>query len=213
MSASESSVRAVREPRSEKRREDILDAALRVFARAGYTNATTKEIAREAGIRSPTLLYWYFDSKEALLREVFLRYAVVLDAVGGEHPPLDIAPDAALPRAARAALAFFANERVRLVYRLWMMEWPLLERLGISLEKSKRANNVYTVLERYLVQQVRRGNLRPHDTQVAARSFIALIWSHVEARYFFPSIYPAPLDDDAFIERAIGLFLDGLRPR
>ncbi len=34
----------------EDRKEQILDAAMRVFAQKGFTRATNKDIAREAGI-------------------------------------------------------------------------------------------------------------------------------------------------------------------
>jgi len=48
----------------EKRRM-ILDAALEVFARHGFRGATLDQIAAEAGLSKPNLLY-YFDSKEAI---------------------------------------------------------------------------------------------------------------------------------------------------
>jgi AcrR family transcriptional regulator len=50
---------------AEVRRETVLDAAIRVFARTSYRGAGTAEIAREAGIAEPTI-YRYFDSKRAL---------------------------------------------------------------------------------------------------------------------------------------------------
>jgi TetR/AcrR family transcriptional regulator len=200
-----------REPRAEARREEILEAALRVFADVGYARATTKAIAKAAGMRSPGLIYWYFTNKEELLRDVFLRYATVLEATAGQDPPLDAAPDIVLPQVARAALAFFDDDRVRSLYRLWMAEWPRLEELGISLEKSGRVNNVYTVTERYLTRQVELGALRPHDTWAAARTFVATLWSQVEARHLFPSIYPAPPSDEEYVDRTVGLFLENLR--
>ncbi|MGE0765485.1 MAG: TetR/AcrR family transcriptional regulator [Hyphomicrobiaceae bacterium] len=49
-----------------QRREHILDAAERCFARAGFHRTTMQAICREAGI-SPGALYIYFDSKEALI--------------------------------------------------------------------------------------------------------------------------------------------------
>jgi len=53
----------------EDRREQIMDAALRVFAQKGFTRATNREIAREAGVTSG-LIYHYFDSKDALLKTI-----------------------------------------------------------------------------------------------------------------------------------------------
>ncbi len=48
------------------RREHILDAAERCFARAGFHRTSMQDICREAGI-SPGALYLYFASKEALI--------------------------------------------------------------------------------------------------------------------------------------------------
>src|SRR6267154_1714933 len=53
----------------EDRREQIIDAAMRVFSQKGFTRATNKDIAREAGI-TPGLIYHYFENKEALLRAI-----------------------------------------------------------------------------------------------------------------------------------------------
>lgn len=53
----------------EDRKEQILDAAMRVFAQKGFTRATNKDIAREAGI-TPGLIYYYFESKEAVFQAI-----------------------------------------------------------------------------------------------------------------------------------------------
>jgi TetR/AcrR family transcriptional regulator len=46
-------------------RQRILDAALEVFSAHGFRGATLDQIAAEAGLSKPNLLY-YFDSKEAI---------------------------------------------------------------------------------------------------------------------------------------------------
>jgi TetR/AcrR family transcriptional regulator, fatty acid metabolism regulator protein len=55
---------------SEEKRQHILDAAVRVFARRGYHEARVGDIAAEAGV-AHGLLYHYFSSKEALLETIF----------------------------------------------------------------------------------------------------------------------------------------------
>ncbi|HEY3861678.1 MAG TPA: helix-turn-helix domain-containing protein [Verrucomicrobiae bacterium] len=50
---------------AEQRKAAIAQAALPVFARKGYAETTTKELARAAGVSEP-LLYRHFPSKEAL---------------------------------------------------------------------------------------------------------------------------------------------------
>jgi TetR/AcrR family fatty acid metabolism transcriptional regulator len=51
------------------RREQILRAATRVFAEKGFSRATTREVAREAGISEGTI-YNYFEDKDALLMAI-----------------------------------------------------------------------------------------------------------------------------------------------
>lgn len=52
-----------------RNRELILEAALEVFSRNGYRGATLDQIASEAGLSKPNLLY-YYPSKEAIHREL-----------------------------------------------------------------------------------------------------------------------------------------------
>jgi AcrR family transcriptional regulator len=54
------------------RREHILDAAERCFARAGFHRTTMHDICKEAAV-SPGALYGYFDSKEALIAGICER--------------------------------------------------------------------------------------------------------------------------------------------
>jgi TetR/AcrR family transcriptional regulator len=48
-----------------RNRKRILDAALEVFSAQGFRGATLDQIASEAGLSKPNVLY-YFDSKEAI---------------------------------------------------------------------------------------------------------------------------------------------------
>lgn len=54
------------------KREAILRAAIKVFARNGYFNSKVSDIASEAGIADGTV-YLYFKSKEEVLHSVFDR--------------------------------------------------------------------------------------------------------------------------------------------
>jgi len=57
---------ALDELRTNLRKAQILEAATRVFAKKGYHRATTKDIARAAGIAEGTI-YLYFKNKSELL--------------------------------------------------------------------------------------------------------------------------------------------------
>ena len=54
------------------KREAILRAAIKVFARNGYFNSKVSDIASEAGIADGTV-YLYFKSKEEILHSIFDR--------------------------------------------------------------------------------------------------------------------------------------------
>lgn len=54
---------------AERRRRQILDAALACFLRRGFHQATMQEICAEAGI-SPGALYRYFDSKSEIISAI-----------------------------------------------------------------------------------------------------------------------------------------------
>lgn len=51
------------------KREEILEASVRVIARYGYRKTSVKELADEVGLSQAGLLH-YFDSKEALFGEI-----------------------------------------------------------------------------------------------------------------------------------------------
>jgi AcrR family transcriptional regulator len=87
-----------RQPRGERRIEQILNAAGVVFARVGYARATTNAIAAEAGI-SPGSLYQFFPNKEAIAAALETRYAEQMRTATFPDPavlaalPLDVAID------------------------------------------------------------------------------------------------------------------------
>ena len=56
--------------RDPDKHQQIIDAAIRVFARAGYYNSRVSDIAREAGIASGTI-YLYFKTKDEILVTLF----------------------------------------------------------------------------------------------------------------------------------------------
>ena len=63
------------------RRRQILDAAIRVFARQGFHACRVSDIAREAGV-AYGLVYHYFNSKDQVLNELFVeRWSLLLAAI------------------------------------------------------------------------------------------------------------------------------------
>lgn len=72
------------------RRDQILDAAAKVFAEKGFHPTTIRDIAREAGLADGTI-YNYFENKTALLLGIFER---ARSALQGDLDPAALAePD------------------------------------------------------------------------------------------------------------------------
>lgn len=65
-------MRVIKSP--EERRQEILEAAIRVFARKGYEKTAISDIAVESGI-SQGLCYRYYASKEAIYDAAIEEYA------------------------------------------------------------------------------------------------------------------------------------------
>jgi AcrR family transcriptional regulator len=53
-------------------REKILESATQLFAQQGYENTSLSQVARQAKV-SKALIFWHFDSKEALYRHALRR--------------------------------------------------------------------------------------------------------------------------------------------
>jgi AcrR family transcriptional regulator len=88
----------LRRLRRAERREQILDAATRAFARAGYTATGLDDVAAAAGL-TRAVLYRHFDSKADLYRAVLDRACVRLAEATGS----DDFDDNAIPALVRAA--------------------------------------------------------------------------------------------------------------
>jgi TetR/AcrR family fatty acid metabolism transcriptional regulator len=82
---------ATRAKNSPDRRQAILDAAVKVFARQGFHACRVSDIADEAGV-AYGLLYHYFPSKDEVLNTLFLeRWGIMLEmirAVDAEQIPV-----------------------------------------------------------------------------------------------------------------------------
>ena len=86
----------------EKRRGQLIEAALDLFGRQGYHSTTIREIAERAGV-SIGLIYQYFEDKEDIL---FLALTAVLDGYQARIPQALEGIDDPLERLWRAIRAY-----------------------------------------------------------------------------------------------------------
>jgi AcrR family transcriptional regulator len=111
------------------REQQILDAALAVFAEKGYGDTRIGDIASATGIAKGTI-YLYFESKASLFEAVFLRTLDVMTAPLAEvaaDPGLP--PDAKLLAIARQTLAVMASETEFLYLMMQAISTPEVGKL------------------------------------------------------------------------------------
>lgn len=179
--------------RSRTRRKRLLDAALEVFTRHGYSDTAVDEIAR-ASETSKGGLYFHFPSKQALFLALLDEASVALlqrveAAMATEDDPLRRG-DAAL----REVLHAFGSHR--LLARLL-----LIEALGAGKEFSARLNDLHAAFAALIADclddAVVLGQIPPHDTRVAADAWYGAV-NHVVLRWLMTDeprqleeVYPA----------------------
>jgi TetR/AcrR family fatty acid metabolism transcriptional regulator len=91
------SVSAMRDP---DKPQQIIDAAVRVFARNGFYNSRVSDIAREAGIASGTI-YLYFRTKDEILVTLFRDKMAAFVAALRRDIARETAPPAKIRRLVR----------------------------------------------------------------------------------------------------------------
>ena len=92
------------------KREAILRAAIKVFARTGYFNSKVADIAGEAGIADGTV-YLYFKSKDEILHSIFDRAMAEFIAEGKKELAEIEGPTAKLTRIAQLHLEKLGADR------------------------------------------------------------------------------------------------------
>ncbi|HEU5363487.1 MAG TPA: TetR/AcrR family transcriptional regulator [Gaiellaceae bacterium] len=140
--------------RTADRRTELLDAAVRVFARKGFRAARVGDIAEEAGV-AHGLLYHYFRSKDAVLetifRETWQLLAVETERIETADVPL--------------------REQLRRFARVYLGSWLATpERIGVLVREIARSpqvgqrveeiDGIFRALARMLEAARERGEVR-----------------------------------------------------
>lgn len=156
----------------EQRREQLLQAAQRVFSRSGFHAAKVADVAAEAGVSQGTV-YHYFDSKEELLLAVFTDWETDnLQAEIGQL--LESVPSAA---EALAMLAQAATARVSASMELLEASvefWSHIPRNEQIRQGFQRMfAHMATDIARVIQGGIDAGEFRQLDAEVMARLMIA----------------------------------------
>ena len=202
-----------RERLTEERRNQILDAAARLFAHKGYKGATIREIAREAGVAEGTI-YNYFDSKHDLLISLPQRisWPMVSSFVKSarRQGPDTVADDeeqmVQLLQASMNSIQQHTDAvKVLLAYIPFMDE----EIQAQFLEQTTRFFTRIFDFEGFLQERIEAGTFRPFDTAIAARAFVGMVLVFVLSQEILPGRKVIPLSNEEIAREIVQLFLYG----
>ncbi len=162
----------------EDRREQIIDAAMYVFAQKGFARATNKDIAREAGITAG-LIYHYFESKEALLTAVIEGRTPLKVIVSLSPDVLALPPEQFFPLVIRQILAVVEAENIVALIKVVLPELLNNENSYVAQIVPKALQRALGFLGEYLEAQMQTGTLRRVDvvlnTQILFGSIVGTV--------------------------------------
>ena len=174
--------------RPQDRPDEILSAAMQVFADRGLAGARVEDIAAAAGISKGTL-YLYFKGKEELFKEaVRAQLRRILEGLSAAAPPGE--PAARLARFMEAYWSHLRRPAFGKLYRLVLGElhqFPELRRF-YSEEVSGR---VMALTGEIVSAGVASGTFREVDPAVASRMVVGLMIQHavwLSQRDLFPHL-------------------------
>jgi AcrR family transcriptional regulator len=195
---------------AEARREQIVEAAMRLFADKGFNGTTTKEIAEQVGV-SDTMVFRYFPTKEDLYSAIIARAA---GNVYEETPIIELIrrkDDAGLLRAL-ATDTITRNEKdpsfLRLLYYSGL-EGHFLSEMFFQMRVRVRIQ----ALADYIAQRMEDGDFCRVDPTLAAMAFMGMVIQHVIGREIFGQKKFYPASREAAVETFVSIFLSGLKKR
>ena len=196
----------------EIRRLQILDGALRAFAERGYSQASNKDIAKAAGIKSAGLIYHYFENKEDLLRAVIEQYAPPVQLLAREDEIMSMPLTEGLTEIGRTYLRALNDDRFADCMRVFVAE-ALRSTEFAAMFREIGPMRIWRLIARYLQAQMDLGVLRHTDPATAALCFIGPLTTYLLSRVVLRIPEAAVVDADTLLSTNVATFLDGMKQR
>lgn len=190
---------------SEERKNQILDAAMNIFARMGFHAARMDDVAEEAGL-SKGALYWYFKSKDAIISAILERlFRLALKDL--------LKLQANEEGSVREGLIAYTRQAIGYMDRLKMLMPMMYEFYALAARQRRMQSFIKEYYGQYvetmanLIQRgIDRGEFKPTNPQEAAITLIAIYEGLVLLWVFTPQL----IQIDQQAQASVRLFLEGL---
>ena len=196
-----------RDRQIQRKRLEILAAAMRVFSEKGYASTTTKDIANAADIGESTL-YGYFDTKRSILLGIFNDNHLIFDALL-EKSTL-VANRASLVALFEMSMEVFSSHILltRTVLSEAWVDDEVLDQYVL-----KRLKEISAVLENFIKNQIEAGIFHDFDPALGARLAMGMFFSLMLPALRGVEPPPTPDQRRRLSEAVVSIMLDGIRTR
>jgi AcrR family transcriptional regulator len=193
----------------EVRKEQIMTAALKVFAERGFAEASNRDIAAEAGLNSPGLIYHYFPSKLDLLRAIVESRSPLKQVTDNTDWLLTQPPLVTLTKIGELYLSLYESPEAAQLLKVVF---------GEALRNKEFADafveigplRIVKLLINYFGLLMDQGVLRRVDPFTAVRSFLGPFAILFVFRTVFGPQEQFPVDPGSLVADNVQIFLQGL---
>jgi AcrR family transcriptional regulator len=189
---------------SEERKTQILAAATKVFTERGFADARMDDIVSEAGL-SKGALYWYFDSKDAIIISILDQ---IFDYETGHVRELLEREDSA-----KLKLEVFIEtmvkdlEKMKPLMPIFFDFWSLsVRKKTINQAIKKYYQSFLDLIEPIIEDGIEQGEFRPVDVKETAVAIGAMY----EGTILFYVYFPELIDFENQFRSNLELLLEGL---
>lgn len=192
------------------RRDQIIDAAMGIFAQKGFARATNKDIAREAGI-TPGLIYYYFENKEALLKAIIETRSPAQLMTTLPPQVFELPPEIFLRMLLLRALSIVEDENFIQLVRMMIPEIihnPTMEPIIADF-----VQRVMTFLGTYFEEQETKGTLRRLNGELTAQITVGSVIAFVLRRQIIHDPVALEYSHDQIAGAICETVLQGILPR
>jgi AcrR family transcriptional regulator len=191
--------------RGTERREQVMDAALRLFAEQGYHGTTVGDICDTLGV-GKGVFYWYFQSKEALFNE--LLKSTLLQLRRAQQSAIEEISDPVerIEQGIRASIEFFRSTPGYLALIRTASRYE--EFVGL-VERGREI--VVADTAAHIKEGMAIGKIRHGDPELMAHGVLGAIFHFVEV--YFGTDAETSTDRPQLAEEAVAFCLSGLLRR
>ncbi len=175
-------------------KQEILAAAIGLFARKGFSATGVREIAQQAEVNIAMISY-YFGSKrgilEAALAMFFQRYqAVAEQALAGDDPP-----EQKMRRFIRSIVVLLQNNNdlVRIAFTELPFDMP-----EIAAFKAEHARKIAALFQNKFFSAMEGRLPRPLRLEIVGPAFTGMVVSHFLLRPVLEEVFNTPFDEQFY---------------